>query len=134
MIHPGPDRTRTFCSGPDPKKEGWTRPGPDRKTFCYFWGLFHHFLGPFSPFFGSKPSPGPGPDPKKKPVDPDRTRPDPKQNRWTRPGPDRKTFLVDHRPLAKTPGYLCLFLLYSNIFLFISTFHMSGVCSPQVGR
>ena len=79
VIHPGPDRTRTFCSGPDPartrkKKVG---PGPDPTGklfvtfgafFTIFWGLFHHFLGP-------NPVP-----------DPDRTQ---KRNRWTRTGPDR---------------------------------------------
>ena len=88
-----------------------TRPGPEKRRLDPARTRPENFLsllGPFSPFFGAfftifwvqtqsrtrtgpeKETGGPGPDPT-----------GPKQNRWTRPGPDRKTFLVDHRPLVE---------------------------------
>ena len=86
VIHPGPDRTRTFCSGPDPartrKKKVGPGPDPTGKLFVTFGAFFTIFwvqtqsrtrTGP------EKETGGPGPDPtgpETKPLDPARTLPE----------------------------------------------------------
>ena len=66
VIHPGPDRTRCFCSGPDPAR---TRDLPCFAIFFFFvtcWAFFQHFWGlnPVQdPARTQNETGGPGPDP-----------------------------------------------------------------------
>ena len=69
MIHPGPDRTRCFCSGLDPAQ---TRNLPFLAIFLFF----AHFLWPIFTILWVKTQSRTQPGPEIKPVDPARTRPE----------------------------------------------------------